>query len=117
MPPNKEGKYMKTNRILNGEQKHLEEPHTGVPAKLLSGVRALKQHDYGSPNPHDSRNNRLLHAVLCAYAKHVLDSPDIGWEELVEILDNTIWHELGDKAFRKWVARIDADTQANLSWD
>jgi hypothetical protein len=77
-----------------------------IPAELLSGVVALKEPDNHKLNVHTGRNDRLLHAVLCAYAKHELNAEDIGWEELGDILHSAICNEIGDDTFGVWVARI-----------
>lgn len=43
---------------------------------------------------------------FAAYAKHVMDVPDIGWERLTNILDDAILHELGEWEFRNWFRRL-----------
>lgn len=75
-------------------------------ADLLKDVAALTQPNYRELNRHAGRNDRLLHAVLCAYAKHNLDCPDIGWNQLGEMLLNVICNEIGDDAFVAWGERI-----------
>lgn len=70
---------------------------------LLSGIHALTRPDYHALNAHCGRNDRLLHAVLCAYAKWHLDDSDIGSEQLSDILYNAICESIGDNAFCKWV--------------
>lgn len=70
---------------------------------LLSGVNALTGPDYHKMNVHAGRNDRLLHAVLCAYAKHHLDCDDIGWNQLGNMLQNAICNEIGDDAFCRWL--------------
>jgi hypothetical protein len=77
------------------------------PADLLSGIEALIEPDYGKLNAHTGRNDRLLHAVLCAYAKHALDVADIGWEQLEEILRCAICEEIGDYGYVAWVNTVD----------
>lgn len=76
------------------------------PLELLSGVDHLARPDYHKLNEHAGRNDRLLHAVLCAYAKHHLDTSHIGWSELGDILHSAICNEIGDDAFCVWVERI-----------
>jgi len=78
---------------------------------LLSGVKALTHPNYHKLNLAEGRNDRLLHAVLCAYAKHHLDCPDIGWEQLGDILHNAICNEIGDDKYIAWGKRITGDTQ------
>jgi hypothetical protein len=73
---------------------------------LLSGVDALVKPKYGEINKHAGRNDRLLHACLCAYAKHQLDCEDIGWDRLGDILMDAICNEIGDIAFVKWGERV-----------
>ena len=70
---------------------------------LLDGISSLTK-----PNYHDlnRRGERLLHALLCAYAKHHLDHPDIGWEQLDDILCNAICEVIGDDKFCLWIERI-----------
>lgn len=69
---------------------------------LLTGIEALTKPDYHELNNHAGRNDRLLHAVLCAYAKHHLECEDIGWGELGEMLMDVICNEIGDDNFAKW---------------
>lgn len=73
---------------------------------LLSGIDALVKADYHALNQHDGRNDRLLHAVMCAYAKHVLGNEDIGWNQLGDILHCAICNEIGDDAYIQWGERI-----------
>lgn len=76
---------------------------------LLSGVKALTSRDYHQMNVHAERNDRLLHAVLCAYAKHHLDCEDIGWNELGDILHSAICNEIGDDAYCRWLETMDKE--------
>jgi hypothetical protein len=78
------------------------------PKTLLDGdIDKLKSPDYHALNRHSSRNDRLLHACLCAYVKHhYYEDNHIGWDELDEILFNAITNEVGDNAFCKWVDRL-----------
>lgn len=85
---------------MNAEQ-------TGYNADLLRDIDALKKPDYHTLNLHSGRNDRLLHAVLCAYAKHQLDVDEIGWEELGNILHDAICNEIGDDGFIAWGDGID----------
>lgn len=71
--------------------------------KLLSGIDALTKPDYHTLNVAAGRNDRLLHAVLCAYAKHHLDNEDIGWRQLGDILMSAICNEIGDDNFQCWI--------------
>jgi predicted RNA-binding Zn-ribbon protein involved in translation (DUF1610 family) len=73
---------------------------------LLSGVNALTSPDWHRLNAKTHRNDRLLHAVLCAYAKHHLDCEDIGWDQLGEILCDVICNEIGDVEFQRWLERM-----------
>ena len=69
--------------------------------ELLSGVEALTKPDYHRMNMSASRNDRLLHAVLCAYAKHHLDCDDIGWNQLGDILHSAICNEIASSSERR----------------
>lgn len=70
--------------------------------ELLSGVEALTKPNYRKLNVRAGRNDRLLHAVLCAYAKHHLGCEDIGWNQLGDILHSAICNEIGDDAYCQW---------------
>lgn len=72
-------------------------------AELLRGVEHLTNPNYHELNKHAGRNDRLLHAVLCAYAKHSLDCEDIGWNQLGVIMQSVICNEIGDDAFCRWL--------------
>lgn len=76
---------------------------------LLSGVESLTKPDYHKLNVHAGRNDRLLHAVLCAYAKHHLDCEDIGWDQLGDMLQSVICNEIGDDAFCRWLETMRKD--------
>lgn len=76
---------------------------------LLAGVKQLTNPNYHNLNIHAGRNDRLLHAVLCAYAKHNLDCDDIGWNQLGDILHSAICNEIGDDEYIKWGERIKKD--------
>lgn len=77
--------------------------------ELLSGVKALTDPDYHKLNVHAGRNDRLLHAALCAYAKHNLDCEDIGWNQLGDMLQIVICNEIGDDAFCRWLDTMRKD--------
>lgn len=83
--------------------------HERLNPSLLAGVTGLTSPNYPELNQHDGRNDRLLHAVLCTYAKHQLDCPDIGWTQLGEILHVAITNYLGDEEYLRWVARMNGD--------
>lgn len=74
--------------------------------ELLTGIKALTHPNFHKLNEHDGRNDRLLHAVLCAYVKHHLGSEEIGWEKLGEILHDVICNELGDDEYCDWLERM-----------
>ena len=76
---------------------------------LLAGVEQLAKPDFHKLNVHAARNDRLLHAVLCAYAKHTLEVPDIGWQQLGEILHSAICNEIGTEEYLAWCSRLNAD--------
>ena len=79
-----------------------------TPSVLLCGdIDELKDPNYHTLNKHGDRNDRLLHALLCAYVKHhFYEDNDIGWDELDEILFNAITNEIGDDAFCKWLDKL-----------
>lgn len=76
---------------------------------LLAGVEPLTNPNYHELNKHAGRNDRLLHAVLCAYAKHHLDCEDIGWNQLGDMLQSVICNEIGDDAFCRWLDTMRKD--------
>lgn len=77
--------------------------------EMLSGIKALTEPNYHKLNFCARRNDRLLHAVLCAYAKHHLGSDDIGWNHLGDILHSAICNEIGDENFCQWADQIKPD--------
>jgi len=50
----------------------------------------------------ERENKILLNAVKMAYRKHHKDDPDIGWEELSEVLYHALAEVMGDDEFVKW---------------
>lgn len=77
---------------------------------LLGSIKDIVEPDYHALNRHCERNDRLLHAVLCAYAKHHLDREEIGWNDLGDILMNAICNEIGDEAFCAWIDLMRLDS-------
>lgn len=77
-----------------------------VQMEILGGIHALTNPNYHQLNVHCARNDRLLHATLCAYAKWHLDAPDIGSDQLSTILFDAICESIGDNAFCEWVETI-----------
>lgn len=77
--------------------------------ELLAGVESLTNPNFHNLNVHAGRNDRLLHAVLCAYAKHHLDCDDIGWNQLGDILHSAICNEIGDDEYCAWADLIKKD--------
>lgn len=69
-------------------------------------IGALTRPDYHELNKRAGRNDRLLHAVMCAYAKHTLGNEDIGWEQLGHILHNAICNEIGSDGYLHWAQLI-----------
>ena len=69
---------------------------------LLAGIEPLITPDWPTLNEHAGRNDRLLHACLCAYAKHVLGNDDIGWDFLGDVLHSAICENIGDDNFVAW---------------
>ncbi len=74
---------------------------------LLKNMAALVSPSYDKLN---DNHHRLLHAVLCAYAKHHLDRNEIGWKHLSDILCNAICEEIGDKEYCKWMDTMRLET-------
>ncbi len=70
---------------------------------LLDSMNQLCAPDYTKLNKQD---DRLLHAVLYAYAKHHADCVGIGWDELSDILRNAICEEIGDYNFYTWAEKL-----------
>ena len=77
--------------------------------ELLSDIKALKHPNFHKLNEHAGRNDRLLHAVLCAYVKHHMGSDEFGWQELSGILHDAICNEIGDVEYLAWGSRLNAD--------
>ena len=50
--------------------------------------------------------NSLLETCKLAFRKHVLDDPDIGWDELSERLRDTLAEEMGVAEFAEWVENM-----------
>ncbi len=74
---------------------------------LLKDLSALTQPSYNKLN---ENKHRLLHAVLCAYAKHHLNKDEIGWQQLSSILCNAICEEIGDNEYCKWMDTMRSET-------
>ncbi len=96
---------MKTNTLTTKP----ETPAELSSSVLLAGVESLTKPDFHKLNVHAGRNDRLLHAVLCAYAKHHLDCEDIGWNQLGDMLHSAICNEIGDDAFCRWLETMRKD--------
>ena len=84
-------------------------PPAFAQVNLLAGVEPLTNPNYHELNKHAGRNDRLLHAVLCAYAKHHLGCDDIGWDQLGDMLQSVICNEIGDDAFCRWLETMQKD--------
>jgi hypothetical protein len=54
-------------------------------------------------------NARLLKATKMAYQKHVMNDPDIGWEELSDVLLDTLCTVLEEDGYRAWIASLKND--------
>jgi len=50
-----------------------------------------------------------FYALKMAYRKHCLNDDSIGWEELGNILFNTLCNEMGSEEFCEWVEKIKSD--------
>lgn len=75
---------------------------------ILKGHKALLHPHFASM----TQEQRLLRVALMAYAKHLLDSPHIGWEELGDALMCEICNIVGDDAFVEWGERMNAEINA-----
>lgn len=64
----------------------------------LENENSLLRPPYSGMNTEE----RLLHACLCAYKKHVKMDDFIGWSELGDILHNVICESIGDRKFVEW---------------
>lgn len=53
--------------------------------------------------------DRLLKACQMAYRKHVAGDDSVGWDELGEVLAETLAEEMGDREFCRWIERLGAD--------
>ncbi len=74
---------------------------------LLKDLSALTHPSYHTLN---DNHHRLLHAVLCAYAKHHLNRDEIGWTQLSDILCNAICEEIGDVEYCGWMDMMRSET-------
>lgn len=45
---------------------------------------------------------QIVAAIMYAYAKHVLDKEDVGWDELGDILLNALCEAIGDDGYGRW---------------
>lgn len=70
-----------------------------IARQLLQGIIGLRNPPYHLGM---TAEDRLLHACLCAYQKHVRGNENLGWDELDDILHNAICDSIGDKAFCEW---------------
>lgn len=76
---------------------------------LLEGSEALTKPNYRLLNESTARNDRTLHALLCAYAKHHMGCDAIGWERLSEIMHSAICEAIGDDAYCAWSDKMVAE--------
>jgi hypothetical protein len=60
----------------------------------------------------DEDKEILLKAVKMAYRKHVIDDPDVGWNELSEKLHRALRDVMGREAFDKWAEGFRDDVSA-----
>ena len=91
-------------------------PHCHPTSELASSAGsarvAMLQGRHGLRDPHwrdMTTEDRLLHACLWAYRKHVLMDDDIGWDRLGEILHNAICEAIGDDGFCVWQERMEIE--------
>lgn len=50
-----------------------------------------------------------LLATKMAYRKHVLNDPNIGWDELSDVLLDTLCTVLEEDGYRAWIASLKND--------
>ena len=48
----------------------------------------------------------LLSAVQITYRKHHLNDDSLGWDEVSDILHNTLCNVIGDEGYIKWIEQI-----------
>lgn len=75
------------------------------PNEWLEGHRKLLK----PPFARMSQEERLLRAVMMAYAKHHLGSEHIGWDALGDVLMCEICNTIGDDAFVAWSEKISGE--------
>lgn len=75
------------------------------PTEWLEGHKKLLH----PPFARMSQEERLLRAVMMAYAKHHLGSDHIGWNELSDVLHCEICNTIGDDAFVAWGEKMKAE--------
>lgn len=54
-----------------------------------------------------SNKARHLLAIELAYRKHSLDDPDIGWQELGDVLCDELCNAYGGDIFASWLEQFD----------
>jgi len=54
----------------------------------------------------------LFQVLKKAYQKHVLDDPDVGWDELGEDLRMVLCNIMGHQDFNKWLDELSSDKSA-----
>lgn len=59
---------------------------------------------------HLSRENKLMLKTLQqVYRKHHMNDPSIEWEELDEMVFDTLCDVMGDEVFQEWVKKVKED--------
>jgi imidazoleglycerol phosphate synthase glutamine amidotransferase subunit HisH len=56
--------------------------------------------------------NRLLRVLKMAYAKHHLETPHIGWDELSDAMMCEICNTIGDDEFVQWSESINDEIES-----
>ena len=64
-------------------------------SKLQAEVKRLKED-----------NERYLKMMKLFYRKHHIGDESVGWEELGDMLCNTLCNILGDDGFQKWLQSL-----------
>lgn len=81
-------------------------PHYSYPKSITGGMKCLAEPDFVKLNECAGRNDRLLHALMAAYATMQLDSDAISPLVLNDIMLTAIANEIGWDTFQDWAENI-----------
>ena len=105
MNADKNNKFMSTKARMATKKFIFEAPQKGFNPALLDKAVLLNP-NFHKLNVFCNRNDRLLHVVMMAYAKHNLECLDIGWGELGDRLHDALCNEIGDDNYIKWAEQF-----------